>query len=326
MVDHDQRFKVLLTEFLSEFFELFLPRWHRLFDFSQVEFLTNEAFVDPTKGEKVEMDLVAKLRLLNGEPDRLAIIHIEIESPETMVPIGKRLADFYFLLRKRYNCNVLPVVLFLFVGGEGIGVNLYSEELDNFEILTFRYPYIGLPALDSTEYRDQSSLLGSALSVLMKQKRSDRPINTALVVKRLVESKLNDQRRDLLLDCALAYGPLDAAQQQETDSLIANVIGGDMAQYELFAEWKEFLREQALQNARQQVATEIRQQVEQEVRQEVRQEGHVEMLSKLLSSRFGPLPPTTQEQLHSMSVEALESLGVALLKASSLKELGLSDN
>ena len=240
MVDHDQRFKVLLTEFLSEFFELFLPRWHRLFDFSQVEFLTNEAFVDPTKGDKVGMDLVAKLRLLNGEPDRLAIIHIEIESPETMVPIGKRLADFYFLLRKRYNCNVLPVVLFLFVGGEGIGVNLYSEELDNFEILTFRYPYIGLPALDSTEYRDQSSLLGSALSVLMKQKRSDRPINTALVVKRLVESKLNDQRRDLLLDCALAYGPLDAAQQQETDSLIANVIGGDMAQYELFAEWKEF--------------------------------------------------------------------------------------
>jgi hypothetical protein len=29
MADHDQRFKVLLQEFLAEFFELFFPEWRR---------------------------------------------------------------------------------------------------------------------------------------------------------------------------------------------------------------------------------------------------------------------------------------------------------
>src|SRR5947209_2585097 len=60
MIDHDQRFKNLLHEFLPEFFQLFFPSWAERFDFAQIEWLDKEAFPDPPQGERRSLDLVAK--------------------------------------------------------------------------------------------------------------------------------------------------------------------------------------------------------------------------------------------------------------------------
>ena len=55
------------------------------------------------------------------------------------------------------------------------------------------------------------------------------------------------------------------------------------------------------------------------------QQGQRTTLQKQLKARFGPLSPSTQQRLDSLSPEQLEALALALLKARSLQELGLED-
>jgi len=303
MVDHDQRFKTLLSEFLGEFFEEFFPQWYPYFDFTAVEFLTTETYIDLIQGEKIIMDLVAKLPLLDGSGSEIAIIHIEIESVDTMVPIQSRMPQFYEALRGRYGVPVLPVVLFLKVGGDGLGHQMVVEEFHGYPIRTFQYPYIGLPALKADEYRDKSNLLSAALSVLMKQKRADRPANTAKIARRVIQSTMNDKRKELLYDCARAYGPLDKQQQLKTDELIRQTSGeAEMAQFEMFAEWKQAVREEGEET------------------------GERKLLTKLLVNRFGPLSESIVDRLRTMSVEEIENLGFAMMTASSLEDLGLTNS
>jgi hypothetical protein len=54
-------------------------------------------------------------------------------------------------------------------------------------------------------------------------------------------------------------------------------------------------------------------------------QGQRTMFRKLLEARFGPLSPSAQERLESLSPEQLEALTLALLEAQSLQELGLED-
>ena len=99
MADHDQRFKNLLRAFFREFLLLFFPEWAARFDWSEVEWLDQEVFLDPPQGERRYLDLLAKLRTLEpvtgqraGEADaELALIHVEIESPDKVRPLRPRM-------------------------------------------------------------------------------------------------------------------------------------------------------------------------------------------------------------------------------------------
>src|SRR3954449_12568942 len=68
MADPDQRFKLLLKAFFAEFFRVFFPEWADRFDFSRVEWLEQEVFADPPRGERRSLDLIARLPLLPGVP------------------------------------------------------------------------------------------------------------------------------------------------------------------------------------------------------------------------------------------------------------------
>ena len=79
MVDHDQRFKVLLKTFFAEFFRTFFPEWADRFDFARVDWLEQEVFTDPPRGERRSLDLVARLPLRPASRTRQA----HRESPPT---------------------------------------------------------------------------------------------------------------------------------------------------------------------------------------------------------------------------------------------------
>ena len=56
---HDERFKLLLREFLREFFELFFPDLVGRLDFAAAVWLQQEPITDPPAGEKRTIDLLA---------------------------------------------------------------------------------------------------------------------------------------------------------------------------------------------------------------------------------------------------------------------------
>ena len=135
MIDHDQRFKVLIQLFFADFLLLFFRPWAERLDCSTVTWLDKEVFPDPPEGSRHALDLVAKLatRQLvpgqrSGEPDHwLALVHIEIESPDKVKPLRPRMFRSYVHLRDKYELPVLPIALYLRVGLEGVGVDSYEE-------------------------------------------------------------------------------------------------------------------------------------------------------------------------------------------------------
>lgn len=62
-MDHDQFFKHLMKLFLRQFFELFYPQWIGKLDLDHVEWLEQEVFSDPPKGERRVVDLLVKAPL-----------------------------------------------------------------------------------------------------------------------------------------------------------------------------------------------------------------------------------------------------------------------
>ena len=54
-------------------------------------------------------------------------MHLEIESPDNTTNIKSRLPGYYLHLRRLHDLPVLPIVLFMKVGLDGIGVDEWNE-------------------------------------------------------------------------------------------------------------------------------------------------------------------------------------------------------
>ncbi|MHC5539899.1 DUF4351 domain-containing protein [Singulisphaera rosea] len=318
MVDHDQRFKSLLKTFFAEFFETFFPVWADRFDFSSVDWLEQEVFTDPPRGERRSLDLVARMSLHPGVPppvptqaivvDRcLTLIHVEIESQDTVAPLRPRMLSYYEQLRRQHGLPVLPIALYLRVGLDGVGWDVYEESYWDHRLVSFTYAYVGLPALDGEQYVAGPHLLGVALTALTRVPATRRAVVHAEALQRLAEARENDYRRYLLLDCLEAYARLDEEQAEELQTL---------------------LRTERYQGAQAMAMTTYEKGQEQGLQQGLQQgleQGQRGLLRKLLEGRFGPLNPRVSQHLDSLSSSQLEAIALAVLTARSLQELGLED-
>lgn len=316
MPDHDQLFKELLHEFFREFIELFFPDWVDRFDFAHVEWLDKELFSDPPAGERLAVDLLA--RVPTREPVRLnesetadawvTLIHVEVESADGVGQFRRRFFGYYDPLRRRQRLPVLPIALYLRVGLQGVGWDEYQEVFWGHPILQFRYPYVGLPALDGEAFLHQDNLLGVALSVLMRVPKERRLELAAEAWRRLIQFEQGEYRRYLLCSCVETYIAPTAEQreafrtfaQENTDPGVKAMIQSSFDDYRLKGI--------------------------QEGRQEGRQEGLRESLTLQLEARFGVLPPEAQQRIAACSADKLRELLLGLVKAQSLEELGLSDH
>ncbi len=223
MEDHDQRFKNLIREFFADFLRLFFSVWAARFDLERVEWLDKEVFPDPPKGKRRVVDMVAKLHAREpvvladsaGSDDWLSLIHIEIEAADHTTDVKPRMPRYYWHLRDQHQLPVLPIVIYLKVGLDGIGVDVYVEKFWDLTVLSFSYLYVGLPALEAEEYVKGDNWLGVALSALMKIPKDRIVLLGAEAYRRIAESPLSEQKRFLLQECFEAYAPFDEEQRRE---------------------------------------------------------------------------------------------------------------
>ncbi len=174
--DHDQRLKVLLKEFFEAFFRCFFADMADWFEFSQITWLDKEVFTAPPQGERRVLDLIAQLRLRPGAPtprtgvdDLVALVHIEIESRDSVAAFRPRMFDYYVQLRRDTGLPVLPIALLLRVGLDGKKWDSYDEYFGDRHVLRFNYASVGLPGLKAEDYATGENLLGVALSARMEQ-------------------------------------------------------------------------------------------------------------------------------------------------------------
>lgn len=228
-MDHDQRFKTLIREFFADFLRLFFADWAARLDLDRVEWLDKELLPNPPEGSRHQLDLVARVRTREKVSDQhaddpeqwLALIHIEIESPEGTTSLKSRLPRYYIHLRDCYSLPVLPIVIYLKVGLDGIGVDHVEERFWELRALAFDYLYVGLPGLNAIEYIQSDNWLGVALTALMRISPDQTAWMGAEALRRLVEAPLTEQQRFLLGDCVQAYLQMDEQQRQEYDRLLA---------------------------------------------------------------------------------------------------------
>jgi hypothetical protein len=216
-MDHDQRFKTLIQLFFQDFLLLFFKSWAERLDAAAVEWLDKEVFPDPPVGQRQILDLVGKLPTRRGVPGQrageaerwLALVHIEIESPDKATPLRPRMFDAYCHLRRKYGLPVLSIALYLRVGLNGIGIDIYEEHFWELRPIRFEYLYVGLPALDAIEYLQGDNWLGVALAALMRIAKDRVAALGAEALRRIQSAPLSEQQRFLLGECVQAYLPMD---------------------------------------------------------------------------------------------------------------------
>jgi hypothetical protein len=270
--------KEVIREFFPDFLRLFFPDRAAAFDLSKVSWRDKELFADPPDGPRHVLDLVAELTRLDGDTS-LALIHIEIESADSVGDIERRFPDYYFHLRRSSGKPVLPVVVFLKVGLEGLSWREITDSFDGEPTMTLRYRYLGLPALPAADYLRGDNWLGVALSVLMKAPKDQRISFGAEAMQRLGESPLTDGKKALLGDCIENYIDIPEENSNEfRDILEANATG----------------RVPPMHKTRVQIARE--EGIEQGLL-----EGHLRgqrvAVTELLEAKFGPVPTGITDSL-----------------------------
>jgi hypothetical protein len=300
--DHDQRLKVLLKEFFEAFFRCFFPAWAAQFEFTDLTWLDKELFLAPPQGEKRHLDLVARLRLRPGAPpprpgvtDLVALVHVEVESRDSVLAFRPRMFEYYGQLRRDTGLPVLPVGLFLRVGLEGIGWDAYEEFFWEQRLLRFEYAYVGLPALDGEPYATGENLLGVALSALMRLPAERRAELHAEGLKRVARSGENDYRRFLLAECLEAYADLDEDQKQRIQRLLTTEPYREVQPLMITTYERGILA------------------------------GEQRSALRMLEAKFGPLSAEIKRRVEALSPERLAQLQLDLLQAQSLRELRLED-
>lgn len=277
---------------------------------SDLTWLDKEVFLSPPQGEKRQLDLVARLRIRPEAPppqaglaELLALVHVEVESRESVQPLRPRMFAYYVQLRRDSQLPVLPIGLFLRVGLDGIGWDAYEEHFWEHRLLRFEYAYVGLPGLEAESFVSGEHLLGVALSALMRVPSERRAELHAEALKRIARCGDNDWRRFLLAECVEAYGDLDEAQRQRLQALLTT---------EQYQEVRPFM-----------LTTYERGKIE--GRTEGRLEGQRETALRQLEAKFGPLPPEVKQRVEALSSEQLGQVLLDLIKADSLKEVHLED-
>jgi hypothetical protein len=160
MADHDQRLKNLIPEFLGELIRLVLPLWADRYEIAAAEWLQQELFPDPPRGENRLIDLVARVpvsesldAVRHDQPAVLqTLIHIEIEARDRVAELRRRMSDYNGFLEHRHALPVLSIGVYLRVALQGIGWDRYEGMYWGRLKDAFEYPYVGLPGLDAFVY------------------------------------------------------------------------------------------------------------------------------------------------------------------------------
>ena len=313
-MDYDTRFKALLMAFFREFLELFFPEFEERIDWSHPPvFLDKELQSIVIESGPKTVDLLVKVRSLepprSSSTERLCLIHFEVEGRRSREALGKRIGYYINRLDEKFDLPVVPIAVYLKVAGDGIGWQTRDLKCWGHTIVSYHFPYIGLPGLDGVRYAETSNPIALALTGLMNVSHADRVRIKGEALQRVEKLKLDARQRALLLNSVDAFTVLDAQQQAEFDRLLKSpqfqkVCDMQKTSYEIVDEIAEKRGlEKGLAKGR--------------------QEGQVLLLERQLKVKFGELPVRAARKLRSMTDGQLDQLAERLMKAEKLSELNL---
>lgn len=287
MIDHDRLFKELLSTFFVEFLELFFPDLRTGLVHDSVCFLDKELFTDVTSGERYEADLVVQAQMRGQES--FILIHVEHQA-QAQADFGRRMFRYFARLHDRYALPVYPIVLFSYTRPRRPEPTVYRVAFADWVILEFQYRVIQLNRLRWRDFVRRPNPIASALMAKMAITPADRPRVKLECLRLLATLRLDPARTRLLsgfIDTYLQLNAHEAVQFQT--ALVQAQLQEQEVVMEIVTSW---------------------------MREGIQQGKHEEALALVLRQlrrRVGPLDAANEEQIHRLSLEALEALSEALL-------------
>ena len=321
-MDYDARFKALLTLFFREFLELFFPEFAERIDWRRApEFLDKELQSIVVESGPKTVDLLVKVwsreAPRSDSVERLCLIHVEVEARRSRDALGQRVSRYVNRIDETFDLPVVPIAVYLNVRGEGIGWQSRELTCWGHTIVSYHFPYIGLPALDGVKYTETSNPIALALSGLMNVSPQDRARIKGEAVWRIERLRLDVRRRAVLIQSVEAFTVLDEQQTRDYEELLKSprFQKAREMQKTIYDEAEELGEKRGLEKGLKKGLT--------EGLMEGRREGRRELLREQLETKFGTLSSRSRRKFQQLGDEELDRLACDLLKAQKLSDLGL---
>lgn len=313
-IDHDRFFKELLTTFFFELLELFFPKIAAALDHGSIEFLPQEVYVDPLKGEKYRADIVVKARYKADRGAAFLVVHVEHQSTAPS-GFGERFYRYHAAISARHGLPVYPIVIYSHDAPRKKQHDTYKIDFPDGMVLLFRYRVVQLNRLPWRKFVNQHNPIASALMSKMKIAPRDRPRVKVQCLRLLVTMKLDPARKYLIGAFVDAYLRLNEEESRRFQRAVekAELLPGEKEEIvEYVTSWEEKGREigrkEGLQQGMQQGAVRILR----------------DLLLDVLTTRFGSVDTSVVDRIHAIdSNDELRRLHHQALTATAIGELGL---
>ena len=210
-INHDQKFKELISTFFIEFLDLFLPELARMIELNSVVFREQEYFVDLVEGETKIIDLLAEVKLAGEEAT--VLIHIEPQST-SRTSFPQRLFFYFSRLHQKHLKRIYPIALFSYDQPAEAAKSQYRVEFPNLKVLEFNFTAIQLNRLNWRDFIDRPNPVAAALMAKMSIERKDRPKVKAECLRLLVTLKLDPAKSQLISQFVDSYLRLNVKEEK----------------------------------------------------------------------------------------------------------------
>ncbi|MGG6263516.1 Rpn family recombination-promoting nuclease/putative transposase [Leptolyngbya sp. AN03gr2] len=248
----------------------------------------------PVRFTKI-IDLLAEVQLA-GE-DAAILIHIEAQA-SAEANFTRRMFFYFARLYQKYLQRVYPIVVFSFDDPYREEPHHHIVEFPNLKVLEFNFASVQLNRLNWRDFLNQPNPVAAALMSKMRIAVEDRPRVKAECLRVLATLRLDPARIRLISGFVDTYLKLNAQEQQAFQSEIARIEPVEREEImEIVTSWMQEGIEQG------------------------KREGELSLVSRQLNSLFGETPTALQNTIDNLSVEQLESLGLALIRFTKLEDL-----
>ncbi|MFL9458608.1 MULTISPECIES: Rpn family recombination-promoting nuclease/putative transposase [Nostocales] len=244
-IDHDGLFKVLISTFLIEFIELFLPNIAADIDKNSIEFLPEQVLIDITAGEKKIIDLLAKVKYKNQST--FFLVHVEAQS-YTQAEFAKRMFIYFSSLYKLYDLPIYPVVIFSFDEPLREEPKVHTVTFPGLDVLRFEFTAIQLNRMSWRQYLTQQNPVAAALMAKMNIPLAERPQVKAECLRLLTTLRLDPARMEFISGFIDTYLNLNETEEQAFQAAISTMGLEEREEYmEIVTSWQRKGRLEALE-------------------------------------------------------------------------------
>lgn len=300
MVEHDRLFKELLTQFIHEFIELFLPDVKNVLEPNTLHFVDKEMHSELGLGNKRTAGLLAKARI-RGK-DAFFLLHVEHEAhPRTDLP--RRMFRYFSILYERHgDLPIYPVALLSYQKPRKAAASTYEVSCMDRKIVTYRFRVIQLNRMDWRGFLKHPNPVVAALMSRMKISPRERVKVKIASLRMLANLKLNLEKKRFVSAFVDQYLSLSEGESIEFSQEIDKIGTKErQALIELTTSWKEEGRAEGLA------------------------EGRRAGIIDSLEVRFGSIPDTLRSRLSEVSdLSRLRELARLAVSVGSLVEFSQS--